>query len=219
MYCAGEEGERPPGKAGLTTLVGGSRHTGRSSALYEPVMEDVMTPTVLTRGYLARAACIGAIALSLPGVALAQAVPPLPPGIPEAPIGHRQPTASDVPANDSVKSGEDAGNQTFGPALRSLPKLDVKATCRRAQPLSGGEKSAYQGCLDDETEAQRELSRTWFDFKPGSRTTCTQETNIGGGPSYVELLTCLQLDKQAREAEVENKKQLNIPVTPPSPSK
>ncbi len=108
---------------------------------------------------------------------------------------------------------QDARNEPFGPALKALPKLDVKATCRRAQPLSGLQTS-YQGCLNDETDAQRELSRTWFDFKPGPRSTCTRVTNIGGAPSYVEVLTCLQLDKQAGEASIENKKQLNMPQTP-----
>ena len=108
---------------------------------------------------------------------------------------------------------QDARNEPFGPALKALPKLDVKATCRRAQPLSGLQTS-YQDCLNDETDAQRELSRTWFDFKPGPRSTCTRVTNIGGAPSYVEVLTCLQLDKQAGEASIENKKQLNMPQTP-----
>lgn len=172
-----------------------------------------MTPIVLARAYVA------AIVLGFSGLAFAQTTPSPPPGIPEAPVGHRQPTARDVPANDSVKSTENAGNETFGPALRSLPKLDIKATCRRAQPLSEGQESAYQGCLNDETEAQRELSRTWFDFKAGPRSTCTQETRIGGAPSFVELLTCLQLDKQAVEAQIENKKQLNIPPSPTAPSK
>ena len=176
-------------------------------------------------GHLGRVLFV-TVALGLPGLALAQSTPALPPGIPAAPVGHRQPTARDVPSNDSVKAPpgpdnlkttDNGGNDTFGPALRSLPKLDIKATCRRAQPLSQGQESAFQGCISDETDAQRELSRTWFDFKPGPRSTCTQETKIGGAPSYVELLTCLQLDKQAVEAQIENKKQLNIPPTPAEP--
>jgi len=87
-----------------------------------------------------------------------------------------------------------------GAALAEVaPKLDVKATCQRAEPLSGAEKSAYQSCLTDEMEAQKE------------RATCLQETKIGGAPSYVELITCLQLDKQAAEASRENHKQLDLP--------
>ena len=159
-----------------------------------------------------------AITLVSPGFAFAQTTLPLG-NIPQAPVGHRQPSAGEVPSSDTTLPDNPRGgasNEPFGPALKALPKLDIKATCRRAQPLTGVQ-SAYQGCINDETDAQRELSRTWFDFKPGPRSTCTQETNIGGAPSYVELLTCLQLDKQAVEAQIENKKQLNVPQTPSEP--
>ena len=182
-----------------------------------------MKSRALGRGQRVRC-LLAAVALFAPGAAFAQSTLPLS-NIPPAPVGHRQPTARDVPSNDSVKAApgpndlrlpQDASNEPFGPALKALPKLDVKATCRRAQPLSGLQTS-YQGCLNDETDAQRELSRTWFDFKPGPRSTCTRVTNIGGAPSYVEVLTCLQLDKQAGEAIIENKKQLNMPQTPSEP--
>jgi hypothetical protein len=164
------------------------------------------------------------LAVVLVAPALASAQTTLPAGnVPPAPVGHRQPTVRDVPGGGGLNAApgaddlkEGAKNEPFGPALKALPKLDIKATCRRAQPLSG-QQNAYQGCLNDETDAQRELSRTWFDFKAGPRSTCTQETKIGGAPSYVELLTCLQLDKQAVEAQIENKKQLNVPTTPTEP--
>jgi hypothetical protein len=96
----------------------------------------------------------------------------------------------------------------------SPPKLDIKATCQRAQPLSSGEKSAYQGCLDDEIQARQELAKSWSSFKAGAQKDCVEETKIGGAPSYVELLTCLELDKQAREAALENKKSLELPSAP-----
>ena len=99
----------------------------------------------------------------------------------------------------------------------AVPKLDIEATCRRAQPLSAGEKSAFQSCMNDETEAQKELAKTWSTFKPGAQATCVQETKIGGAPSYVELLTCLQLDKQASEASRENQKALTMPSAKPEP--
>jgi hypothetical protein len=158
-------------------------------------VEDAMTPI----GRMLFASTILVAALSaLPGIALAQNAP----GVPQAPVGHRQPTANDVPADDSVK-GVVGKAPAAGGGLP--PQLDVKATCRRAQPLSGGQGDAYQGCLNDETAAQKELVRLWSTFKAGSQVTCAQETKIGGAPSYVELLTCLQLDQQAAEAARENK--------------
>jgi hypothetical protein len=155
-----------------------------------------------------------AMSLSCSSLAFAQG------GVPPAPTGHRQPNASEVPADDSVQSGGGSAGQipdTFGPELKLLPKLDIKATCRRAQPLSAGEKSAYQSCLDDEVQAQKQLSHKWSSFKAAARTTCTQETRIGGAPSFVELLTCLELDKQAAEAAIANSKPLKAPATPSTP--
>jgi hypothetical protein len=96
----------------------------------------------------------------------------------------------------------------------SPPKLDVKSTCQRAQPLSSGEKSAYQGCLDDEMQARHELEKSWPKFKASAQKDCVEVTKIGGAPSYVELLTCLELDKQAQEAALENKKALELPSAP-----
>jgi hypothetical protein len=101
-------------------------------------------------------------------------------------------------------------------AAGAVPKLDIEKTCRRAQPLSAGEKSAFQSCMNDETEAQKELIKTWSTFKPGAQATCVEETKIGGAPSYVELVTCLQLDKQAAEAARENQKELKMPVSKPA---
>ena len=79
---------------------------------------------------------------------------------------------------------------------------------------SGGEKSAYQGCLDDELQAQETLAKSWSSFKAGAQKDCVEVTRIGGAPSYVELLTCLELDKQAQEAALENRKSLELPTAP-----
>jgi LAS superfamily LD-carboxypeptidase LdcB len=107
-----------------------------------------------------------------------------------------------------VATAASAANTTL------LPKLDIKGTCQRAQPLSSGEKSAFQGCLNDESQARQELAESWSSFKAAARKDCVQVTRIGGAASYVELLTCLELDKQAREAALENKKSLELPGAP-----
>jgi hypothetical protein len=158
---------------------------------------------------------LAAIFLSCSSLAFAQS----PAGVTPAPTGHRQPTASDVPTDDTAKGegagASAAGSDSFGPDLRLLPKLDIAATCRRAQPLATGEKSAYQSCYDDEIAAKKELSRKWSSYKASFRSTCAQETRIGGAPSFVEVLTCLELEKQAAEARIENSKPLGTPARAP----
>jgi hypothetical protein len=65
--------------------------------------------------------------------------------------------------------------------------------------------------MRDEADAQKDLIKTWSTFKPSAQAICVQETKIGGAPSYVEALTCLQLDKEAGESAIENKKSLQMP--------
>jgi hypothetical protein len=76
---------------------------------------------------------------------------------------------------------------------QQLPRFDIEATCREAQPLGPEDRDPYQGCIRDEGQARAELQRQWAQFDPANRTSCVEETGIGGYPSYVEVLTCLQM--------------------------
>ncbi len=44
-----------------------------------------------------------------------------------------------------------------------------------------------------------QLETQWSQFRESDKTQCTGEANIGGTPSYVDLLTCLQAAKLARQ--------------------
>jgi hypothetical protein len=77
------------------------------------------------------------------------------------------------------------------------PKFNIKSTCRQAQPLGTSDKDVYQGCVQAEVEAQRQLAKQWGTFKPDSQRTCTADAVSDRAPSYVELLTCLQFTKDA----------------------
>jgi hypothetical protein len=87
--------------------------------------------------------------------------------------------------------------------------------CRREQVLLDSPKTHYQGCLRDESDARNEMIKSWATFRLGAQTMCARETKIGGGSSYIELLTCLELDQQGAAASLENKKALTVqPVNP-----
>jgi hypothetical protein len=95
------------------------------------------------------------------------------------------------------------------------PTFDVQAICRREQVLLDSQKTHYEGCLRDESDARKGMIKSWSSFTTGAQTMCAQETKIGGGPSYVELLTCLELDQQGAAASLENKAALTVqPVNP-----
>ena len=70
-----------------------------------------------------------------------------------------------------------------------LPRYDVDATCRAAPSLEDGDRN----CERDETQARTQLERQWAGFDAKQRALCVQEESLGGSPSYVDLLTCLQL--------------------------
>ena len=75
-----------------------------------------------------------------------------------------------------------------------VPTFDVGPTCR---PI-GGEK-AFQidtdRCFKTEKEARGQLVREWADFPAPDRTLCTQTAAMAGVPSYVALITCLEMKR------------------------
>jgi hypothetical protein len=76
---------------------------------------------------------------------------------------------------------------------QELPRLDIEATCKAAQPLIPQDRNPYESCMRDETSAERQLQGIWSSTAAGQRDTCAQEAQIGGTPSYVDMLTCLQV--------------------------
>ena len=88
-----------------------------------------------------------------------------------------------------------------------VPRLDVEATCRAAHPLTAEEKAPYRNCVDDQKRAHTTLEAQWEKFPTAARARCVRESTLGGSPSYVELLTCLEL---ARDTQIDA-------GTPPEP--
>jgi hypothetical protein len=83
------------------------------------------------------------------------------------------------------------------------PELDVRPSCRAADRVSvavaGADKahSDMKACLDDERTAKAALLKLWASFGPVARTQCVGMNRTGGPPSYVELLTCLEVMRDA----------------------
>jgi hypothetical protein len=54
-------------------------------------------------------------------------------------------------------------------------------------------------CKNDERVAQDKLKQDWGQYNEAQRGHCVRLSALGGAPSYVELLTCLELAKAANE--------------------
>lgn len=79
----------------------------------------------------------------------------------------------------------------------AVPVFDVAPSCAEARAYAGSDKDlAYQGCMKDEREARAELVRKWVHFKPADRKDCVAQ-GAAPVPSYVEILTCLEMSEEA----------------------
>ena len=80
-----------------------------------------------------------------------------------------------------------------------VPELKYEQSCRAAVAAAAMPNRNEDACLADERQARAKLDQEWKNFTPTQRTHCTQLSITGGPPSYVELLTCLEMS-QAVEA-------------------
>jgi hypothetical protein len=76
----------------------------------------------------------------------------------------------------------------------SVPKYDIARTCRLDHAAASGlaVTESMKGCVRDEKRALGQLQRQWPKFASAKRAGCVSQNTIGGTPSYVGLLTCLQ---------------------------
>jgi hypothetical protein len=169
-------------------------------------------------------------ALTLPGTTTSQGTMSpgtglgtgLPSGVPQAPVGHRQPTGTDVPA--LKPSTSTTPDQTVTPTTSATtpstpargrsartrggyggvggpPVLQVVSSCEaagRGAVVLGRNKEA---CLADETAAQDTLKQNWAKYAANDKTQCVGMTSTGGPASYVELLSCLEIMRDARQIQ------------------
>jgi hypothetical protein len=128
---------------------------------------------------------------------------------PLAPMGHRQPTARDVPPDLASHTDGALASHTDGAAAPSArvptpnpaggpPTLQVGSSCEaaaRGSVVLGRDKKA---CLADETTTQDTLKQNWSKYAASDKNECVGMVKTGGPPSYVELLSCVEILRDAR---------------------
>ena len=88
-------------------------------------------------------------------------------------------------------------------ARADVPKLNVEPSCRAAADaakmgaLAGANTRDLNSCMRDENEAKDALAKEWHEFSASDQQRCVRETTTGGSPSYVELLVCLEMIRDA----------------------
>jgi hypothetical protein len=86
-------------------------------------------------------------------------------------------------------------SQLIVTVAEEVPAFDTSPGCRAAVAVMPG---SFEACMKDEQDARAQLAPQWETFIASDRATCTQNETTGGSPSYVELLTCLQMARDAR---------------------
>jgi hypothetical protein len=81
----------------------------------------------------------------------------------------------------------------------NVPRFDIARSCKLDVAATAGlaVDQPIKNCINDEKRARRQLANQWSKFPSSSRASCTANENVGP-PSYVDLLTCLQMNQWAR---------------------
>jgi hypothetical protein len=83
----------------------------------------------------------------------------------------------------------------------SPPVLAVGPSCEaagRGAVVLGRNKEA---CLADENAALKTLRENWAKYAAGDKTLCIGMESTGGPASYVELLSCLEVNRDAHDIQ------------------
>lgn len=90
------------------------------------------------------------------------------------------------------------------PVADNVPVLDTEPVCRGIAQQGGSSfhdtevTKQKQDCLDSEKQVREELVKQWPSFSGADKNACIQEATMGGDSSYTELLTCLEMARDAR---------------------
>jgi hypothetical protein len=75
-----------------------------------------------------------------------------------------------------------------------VPNFNFEPGCRAARADDPGVLAqTVNNCIAEERKAHETLNQQWTQFSSRNREHCSQEAAYGSSPSYVELLTCLQM--------------------------
>ena len=87
------------------------------------------------------------------------------------------------------------------PVADTVPRYDVRSTCRAAVAMVGGgsEGRTVESCVAGEEAARKDLEKDWARVPPAERTQCIGTVKVGGSPSYVELLICIEMIRDSRK--------------------
>ncbi|HEY2136688.1 MAG TPA: hypothetical protein VGH49_12415 [Xanthobacteraceae bacterium] len=90
------------------------------------------------------------------------------------------------------------GSSLITVAADTVPTLKVEASCKAAGIDGMITGRTADSCMNDERSARDDLTKSWSSFSASDKTHCLSMVSTGGSPSYVELLSCLEMSRDAK---------------------
>jgi hypothetical protein len=88
----------------------------------------------------------------------------------------------------------------------AVPRYDVKPTCQAAINLTAGAQGrTVESCIAGEEKARKELEKDWSKIPIAERNQCIATMAKGGYPSYVELVICVEMTRDSRTHQEEER--------------
>jgi hypothetical protein len=86
--------------------------------------------------------------------------------------------------------------------FRPLPLLTPfqSSTLQENADLKADRARTFDQCWHDEAEALEQLKSQGSQFIGGDKSSCLSSATIGGFTSYVDLLTCLEMARDAKKS-------------------
>ena len=72
--------------------------------------------------------------------------------------------------------------------------------------------------VDSEQVVRAELAKQWSTFAPADKTSCVNDSRMGGESSYTELLTCLEMARDVRSMHTEGEGKGRSKAAAPAPT-
>jgi hypothetical protein len=91
------------------------------------------------------------------------------------------------------------GTSLISVAAGGVPTLKVEPSCRAAGVEGMIVGRTVDSCLNDEKAARDQLAKDWGSYSADDKNHCLSMVSTGGSPSYVELLSCLEMSRDAKK--------------------
>ena len=105
------------------------------------------------------------------------------------------------------------GSSLIAVAAETVPTLKVEPSCKAAGAAGLMMGRTADSCMNDEKAAREDLVKNWSTFSADDKSHCLSMVSTGGGPSYVELLSCLEMSRDAKKI-AQGRKLENEPTQP-----